>query len=98
MSSAAPDVRSLLDDERALLAWLVDLARATPDVYVRTPAGGITPSSHLRDELGIDSIGRVCVFYALADTIGTDADEAAASTWTTVGDVLGFIRASLGGR
>lgn len=95
MSSAPADVRAVLDDEAALIQWLVELARATPDVYVRTPDGGIVAASHLRDELGIDSIGRVCVFYALADTLGAEGDEAAASTWTTVADVLGFIRANV---
>ena len=97
MSGEQADVRTILDDDAAMITWLVSVAKETPDVYVRPPPGGVRVESRLRDDLGIDSIGRVCVFYALADRLSTDADEAVASTWTTVGDVLAFIRAAARG-
>jgi hypothetical protein len=92
-------------DDRALIAWFIELLEKTPDVYVRTPANGgvsaITPATTLRDGLGIDSIGRLCAFYAIADALGAPSDddgngnddESIVASWSTMGDVLTFVRA-----
>src|SRR5688572_30520026 len=91
-------------DDRALIAWFIELLEKTPDVYVRAPANGgvsaITPATTLRDGLGIDSIGRLCAFYAIADALGAaqddndvDDDETIVASWSTIGDVLTFVRA-----
>ena len=86
-------VNRIIADDAALIDWLVAVARDTPDVYVRVPEGGACAATLLRDELGIDSIGRLCVFYAVVDALGVDAEETAVEGWATVGDVLAFIRA-----
>jgi acyl carrier protein len=79
--------------DAALVTWLLALLERTPDVYVRRPPNGIVDATtSLRDGLGIDSIGRLCVFYAVVDALKADDDEATVSTWTTVGDVLAFVR------
>lgn len=97
MSNKRDSAASLLHDDDALIAWFVALARSTPDVYVRAPAdGAITSSTLLREGLGIDSIGRVCVFYAVVDALEiAAADERAVAGWQAVGDVLAFVRAAL---
>jgi acyl carrier protein len=79
------------DPERDV-AWLLALLERTEDVYVRMPEGGVQTTTSLRDGLGIDSIGRLCLFYAVVDAIGAGDDETVVSTWTTVGDVLAFVR------
>lgn len=89
-------VRRIVDDDRALLAWLLDVARATPDVYLRTPPGGATLDTRLREGLGLDSIGRVCVFYGIADAIGIDEGEQVVATWATLADVAAFVRTRIG--
>ena len=80
-------------DDAALVAWLLDVLRKTPDVYLHTPPGGVTADTTLKDGLGIDSIGRICVFYGVVDALGIDGEESAVETWSTVGDVLAFVRA-----
>ena len=79
-------------DDATLVAWLLALLERTPDVYVRLPRGGVDTTTSLRDGLGIDSIGRLCVFYAVVDAIGAADDESVVAGWTTVGDVLAFVR------
>jgi acyl carrier protein len=87
-------VQAFLHDDAALAAWVLDLCRKTPDVYVRVPAD-VHVKTLLRDELGLDSIGRLCVFYALSDALGLSTDESAVETWNTLGDVLAFVRAGV---
>jgi acyl carrier protein len=96
MDHKREELRGILDDEAAFIAWFVALARATPDVYMRTH-DDVRAGTHLRDGLGIDSIGRLCVFYGLVDALGIDEDESAVAAWTTVGDVLAYLRARLDG-
>ena len=79
-------------EEADLVAWFLALLERTPDVFVRLPAGGVDASTSLRDGLGIDSIGRLCVFYAVVDAIGAEDDESVVGSWSTVGDVLSFVR------
>ena len=92
-NEAREQVQRIADDDGALLAWLLALARSTPDVYLRTPPGGATRDTHLREGLGLDSIGRVCVFYGIADALGIQEGEQVVAGWTTLGDVLDFVRA-----
>lgn len=74
------------------LTWWQGLVAGTEDVYVRVPADGVRMDSSLRDELGIDSIGLISVFYAVIDCFGLDLDEVEAANWAHVGDVVAFAR------
>ena len=92
MSVAAGSVRTVLHDEGALISWLLDRVRETPDVYLRVPEGGVRTASRLKEDLGVDSLGRIGVFYMLLDAFGLDEAEQVAAAWITVGDVLAFVR------
>lgn len=88
----APDLSS--DD--AALSFVAECLANTEDLYLRS---GVTLSlsTRLRDDLGIDSIGRVSLFYTLLDTLGVSEDDIvggdeAAATLESVGDVIAFAR------
>jgi acyl carrier protein len=91
-------IATTMEDDGDLIAWFLALLDKTPDVYVRAPAdlASLSKATTLRDGLGIDSIGRLCAFYAIADDLGLkedDADETIVASWSTLGDVLTFVRA-----
>jgi acyl carrier protein len=81
-----------LEQDSDALAWWLALVQRTEDVYVRVPREGLRLDSNLRDELGIDSIGLISVFYAVIDCFELDLDEAAAADWQTAGDAMAFAR------
>jgi len=86
-----------LGDTARLVAWLLDLVRRTEDIYLRDGIPPPAAASRLAEELGIDSIGRISLFYAIVDALGADADERAVAAWATVGDVAEFVRRLHGG-
>lgn len=79
-------------DDGLAVDWLMSLLVTTGDIYVRPLPNGPTMETLLREELGLDSIGMVGVFYAVADALGLDADEKAVADWRTVADVVRFAR------
>jgi len=80
-----------MTDPSSELALVLRCISETPDVFAKSLAGS-DESTRLRDDLGIDSIGLVGVFYSVIDTLGVDVDEAEAKDWTTLGDVVRFVR------
>jgi acyl carrier protein len=96
-----PNTPDLHTDEAAL-AFVLRCFSDTEDLYLRS---GVTVSleTRLRDDLGIDSIGRVSLFYTLLDTLGVDESDvdggdASVATLTSVGDVIAFARGVIGAR
>ena len=92
-----PDValRDLTTDEAAL-DFVAECFADTDDLYLRS---GVTLGlgTRLRDDLGIDSIGRVSLFYTLLDTLGVSEDDVpggdqSAAALDTVGDVIDLAR------
>jgi acyl carrier protein len=84
-----------LEDDDALVRWVLQRAAAAPDIYLRPLAGAPTAATLLEAELGIDSIGRIGLFYELADALGApDAEERAVAGWRSLGDVVAFVRRS----
>lgn len=83
--------QGFFEDDATATSWLLSLMAATEDLYVQS-AGHVDCATKLRDELGIDSIGLISVFYAVMDHFGQDLDESAAAQWATVGDVVAFAR------
>ena len=81
--------------EAELLAFVARCVSDTDDVFARIPAGGLAPAHRLRDDLGVDSIGRVSLFYAILDALDTDADEERVAAVETIGDLVGLTRALL---
>lgn len=80
-----------LRDDVAAITWVLDVMRDTDDVYLREPSAPSLETT-LRDDLGLDSIGLIGVFYEVADRFDVDADESAAADWRTLRDVVTFAR------
>lgn len=83
-----------LSGDADALAFVLACMKNTPDLYVRAV---VEPSldTRLRDDLGIDSIGLVGLFYAVVDAVlepGADADEELAKDLVTLGDVVALAR------
>jgi len=85
-----------LATDEAALAFVAECFASTDDLYLRS---GVTLGlgTRLRDDLGIDSIGRVSLFYTLLDTLGVSEDDVdggdqSAAALETVGDVIAFAR------
>lgn len=79
-----------MNSEPKGLAFVIGCILGTPDVYVR-PLATHDESTRLRDDLGIDSIGLVGVFYSVIDALGVEVDESEAKDWTTLGDIVRFV-------
>jgi acyl carrier protein len=88
-----------LADEPAVVRWIVARIAAAPDIYVRQANGAVTAGTLLEADLGIDSIGRISLFYEIGDALGVEIEEAeerGVSGWRSVGDVVAFVRRSAG--
>lgn len=55
---------------------------------MRLPPEEIQNSHKLIDDLGIDSLGRVSLFYELCAHYDVDKDESEANKWTLISDVI----------
>ena len=74
------------------LPWLLALIAQTEDLTLRDSGPAPSDTSELR-RLGVDSIGRVCLLYAVLDALDApDVDEAVCASWQTLGDVVTFAR------
>jgi acyl carrier protein len=63
----------------------------TEDVFVRIPVENISGEEKIKEDLGIDSLGRVNLFYEISDDLGTDDDEEVCANWNTVADIVKYI-------
>lgn len=77
MSTAIEKLRQIITD--------------TEDVFVRMPVEKITGEEKIKEDLGIDSLGRVNLFYEISDDLGTDDDEEVCANWNTVADIIKYI-------
>jgi len=74
---------------------LTGLVSAQEDIYLRKPFAVAVRGEPLADAFGIDSFGKINLFYAVIDDLGLDLPETAAEPWQTLDDVLLFIRQQL---
>ena len=63
----------------------------TEDIFIRIPITEIAGKEKLNDDLGIDSLGKVNLFYEISDELETGDEEDVAVSWSTVDDVLRYI-------
>lgn len=71
-------------------AKLKDIIETIDDLYLNKDIMEVSDDTLLKD-LGIDSLGRINLFYGIIDDFGVDRDENTATNWKTVKDVLLFI-------
>lgn len=61
------------------------------DLYLRVPVTSSKDETTLAD-LGIDSLGRITLFYGIIDHFGVNKDEGLAAEWKTLKDILEFMK------
>lgn len=69
---------------------LNEIIKTVDDLYLNTSVLDASEDSELAN-LGIDSLGRINLFYGIIDFYGIDRDENEAANWKTLNDVLLFI-------
>lgn len=69
---------------------LKEIIKTIDDLYLNKDILDASEDTLLK-ELGIDSLGRINLFYGIIDHFGIEVDEKIASGWNTLGDVLDFI-------
>lgn len=74
-----------------LILKLNQIIEGLDDLYLHTPITSSQIEAKLTD-LGIDSLGRINLFYAVIDDFGVEVDEVVASQWMNVRDVLEFMK------
>lgn len=73
------------------LEKLKKIIAETEDVFVRIPVENITGAEKIQEDLGIDSLGRVNLFYEISDELETDDDEEVCANWNSVSDIVKYI-------
>jgi acyl carrier protein len=63
------------------------------DLYLKMTPDEITLDLRLVDDLGIDSLGKISIFYEICDQLSIECDENSLSPWHTILDITNFIEA-----
>lgn len=58
------------------------------DLFLRVKINNIKPEHKIIDDLGIDSLTRVTIFYEIQDHYDQDRDQMDAANWQTINDIL----------
>ena len=69
---------------------LKEIIKTIDDLYLNKDILDVAEDTLLK-ELGIDSLGRINLFYGIIDHFEIEVEEKVASEWKTLGDVLEFI-------
>lgn len=69
---------------------LDEIIKTVDDLYLNTSVLDVSEDMELKN-LGIDSLGRINLFYGIIDYFEIERDESVASNWKTLKDVLLFI-------
>jgi long-chain acyl-CoA synthetase len=95
-AEAAPEARSLTDDDQAWLE-LPDVQRALKVVRraVKPPPASLHPSDSLELDLALDSMERVELLVALEQELGSAVDESVVSGVYTVREMVDAVRAGV---
>ncbi|EQC47696.1 hypothetical protein [Bacteriovorax sp. Seq25_V] len=73
------------------LEFLISAIEETDDVFVKLPVGRIRPEHDLAKDLGLDSLGKINLFYEISDRLETDDEEEETLDWKQVRDILSYI-------
>lgn len=69
---------------------LNEIVKSIDDLYLNTSVLDAPLDQNLKD-MGIDSLGRINLFYGIIDHFEVERDESEAANWKTLEDVLNFI-------
>ena len=77
------------------LAKIKTIIDDTEDLYIHKPSSEIVPDHKIINDLGIDSLGRVPLFYELTHEFNIDedaVDETICQNWESVNDIIIFLK------
>ena len=74
-----------------LLEKLKDIIKDTEDIFIRIEIDSIKPDNSLTEDLGLDSLGKVNLFYEIIDTLGRDDSEEVLEKWNLVSDIIAYM-------
>ncbi|MAX67278.1 MAG: hypothetical protein QF441_02560 [Bacteriovoracaceae bacterium] len=67
----------------------------TEDIFLKKNISDINQGDLLRENLGLDSLAKVTLFYEITDELETDDDEDILEQWNKVSDVLKYINENM---
>lgn len=77
------------------MAYLISVLENTSDIFIKIDPTNITPEMNLKNDLGLDSLGKINLFYELSDALETEDDEEETLNWKIVRDVLIYINENI---
>lgn len=80
--------------EQVVRVKLNEIISGIDDIYLSTSVLSADSNAELPD-LGIDSLGRITLFYGIIDYFKVTEDETRASDWKKLGDVFTFMKTYL---
>ncbi len=81
--------------DQQIIDWLTALVAGVEDIYLRKPLTLAGRAEALGEGFGIDSFGKINLFYAIIDELGLTLPETDAEPWQTLADLIGFIQLHL---
>jgi acyl carrier protein len=84
-----------LANDDLLVRWVLERVEHAEDIYVRGGVAPVTAATLLEADLGIDSIGRISLYYEIIDALAAVVDEVEerdVARWRSLADVLGSVR------
>jgi len=79
-------------DSKDVLIWISSVIDSIEDVYTRKDIKTSEMSDRIYDDLGIDSLGLVNLFYGIVDELGLDHDESRIDSWKTLDDIVQYVK------
>ena len=67
----------------------------TEDIFLKKNISDINQGDLLRENLGLDSLAKVTLFYEITDELETNDDEDILEQWNKVSDVLKYINENM---
>lgn len=74
------------------LTNLKNILKNTEDLYMHFKIDEIVKDHKLVNDLGIDSLGRITIFYELTHAINIEGDELVAHRWEKVADIIQYMK------
>lgn len=72
----------------------ISIIKKVDDLYLKVPPEDIIADHNLILDLGIDSLGKVSIFYEVCDVFKIECDENSIAPWYKVSDIIDFIKAN----
>lgn len=73
------------------LEKLKNILEEMDDLFLRVEIQQIKSEHKIIEDIGIDSLTRVSLFYEITDAFNVDKDEMDAASWITISDIVEYM-------